>query len=232
MVGRDPGAAARRPAAGRACLPRERPRPAWMTPPPCAGASGCAAVINCAGPFHHLRRAVVAGGPSRGCHYVDHLGRAALPFSGSRRFGAEAADAGSRLWVPGVNDDGLPSRPDQPHPGGRAGPQATSASLSSPLTDRSWGSPVAGAPALRRSLTSPTRSARARLSYDDGHLALGRARKAGGRFHIPPASRAGCVVKSRLPCRHHFPAHVPHLMSRASQKSGPCGGVIPRSHRG
>jgi len=64
---------------------------------------GCAAVINCAGPFTLLGEPVVRAAVAAGCHYVD--------IAGEQDYLARVFDLGpvDVSVVPGVNDDGLPS---------------------------------------------------------------------------------------------------------------------------
>lgn len=65
---------------------------------------GCAAVINCAGPFAVLGEPVVRAAVAAGCHYVDiagEQGHLARLFDGLGPVDVSV--------VPGANDDGLPS---------------------------------------------------------------------------------------------------------------------------
>lgn len=66
--------------------------------------AGCAAVINCAGPFTRLGEPVVRAAVAAGCHYVDISGEQGYL---ARLFATpEPVDVSV---VPGMNDDGLPS---------------------------------------------------------------------------------------------------------------------------
>ena len=64
---------------------------------------GCAAVINCAGPFTLLGEPVVRAADAASCHYVDIAGEQNYL---ARLFETERPDVSV---VPGANDDGLPS---------------------------------------------------------------------------------------------------------------------------
>jgi len=64
---------------------------------------GCAAVINCAGPFTLLGEPVVRAADAASCHYVDVAGEQTYL---ARLFETVRPDVSV---VPGANDDGLPS---------------------------------------------------------------------------------------------------------------------------
>jgi short subunit dehydrogenase-like uncharacterized protein len=64
---------------------------------------GCAAVINCAGPFGLLGEPVLRAADAASCHYVDIAGEQTYL---ARLFEGPGPDVSA---VPGVNDDGLPS---------------------------------------------------------------------------------------------------------------------------
>ncbi|HYQ69847.1 saccharopine dehydrogenase family protein [Actinophytocola sp.] len=64
---------------------------------------GCAAVINCAGPFSLLGEPVLRAADAASCHYVDIAGEQTYL---ARLFEGPGPDVSA---VPGVNDDGLPS---------------------------------------------------------------------------------------------------------------------------
>jgi short subunit dehydrogenase-like uncharacterized protein len=70
--------------------------------------AGCAAVINCAGPFIISGETVVRAAIIAGCHYVDISGEQLYLQQIFAGFGDAAAAAGVTV-VPGVNDDALPS---------------------------------------------------------------------------------------------------------------------------
>jgi short subunit dehydrogenase-like uncharacterized protein len=108
LVGRDPerlraaAAAAGRPTAETATASLDDP--AALT----EAFAGCAAVINCAGPFITFGEPVVRAAITAGCHYVDISGEQLYFQRVFEQFGRAAADAGVTV-VPGANDDGLPS---------------------------------------------------------------------------------------------------------------------------
>lgn len=98
-----------RAAAAAAGVPAAEPVLADLDDPALADAfAGCAAVINCAGPFIAAGERVVQAALVAGCHYVDIAGEQLYLRRIFCRFGEEAADAGVTV-VPGANDDALPS---------------------------------------------------------------------------------------------------------------------------
>jgi short subunit dehydrogenase-like uncharacterized protein len=101
LVGRDP---ARLSAAARECgVPQAERRVAALEE--VAGAlRGCAAVINCAGPFTTLGPPVVRAAVEAGCHYVDTAGEQGFV---AWMFDAVTETGGVTL-VPGANDGCLP----------------------------------------------------------------------------------------------------------------------------
>lgn len=108
LVGRDPerlraaAAAAGRPTAETATASLDDPAAL------AEAFAGCAAVINCAGPFITFGEPVVRAAITAGCHYVDISGEQLYFQRVFEQFGRAAADAGVTV-VPGANDDGLPS---------------------------------------------------------------------------------------------------------------------------
>jgi short subunit dehydrogenase-like uncharacterized protein len=68
---------------------------------------GCAAVVNCAGPFTPSGDAVARAAIAAGCHYVDTSGEQGHLRRLFDACGDDAARAGVAV-VPGLTDDGLP----------------------------------------------------------------------------------------------------------------------------
>lgn len=72
-----------------------------------AALSGCAAVINCAGPFTRLGEPVVRAAVEAGVHYVDTTGEQGFLRRVFTEYAKPARDAGVTV-VPAMTDDGLP----------------------------------------------------------------------------------------------------------------------------
>jgi short subunit dehydrogenase-like uncharacterized protein len=73
-----------------------------------AALAGCAAVINCAGPFTPTGPALALAAVGAGCHYVDTAGEQQFVKSVFDTLGAAAARAGVAV-VPATNDGALPT---------------------------------------------------------------------------------------------------------------------------
>jgi short subunit dehydrogenase-like uncharacterized protein len=87
----------------------ERRTAALDDPAALAGAlAGCAAVINCAGPFTPTGPALARAAVAAGCHYMDTAGEQRFVESLFDAVGADAARAGVTV-VPAANDGALPT---------------------------------------------------------------------------------------------------------------------------
>jgi len=104
LVGRDPDRLA---AVAPAAAPR---RVADLADPGVLAAAfaGCAAVVNCAGPFTPTGPAVARAAIAAGCHYVDTAGEQLFVKALFDTLGERAARAGVAL-VPAANDGALPA---------------------------------------------------------------------------------------------------------------------------
>ncbi|WP_280263764.1 saccharopine dehydrogenase family protein [Nocardia wallacei] len=107
LVGRD--AARLRAAAAAAGIPEPDIRIAGLDDIPTLATAfaGCAAVVNCAGPFARWGEPVVRAAIAAGCHYVDTSGEQHHIHDVLRRLGPEAERAGITV-VPALADDGGP----------------------------------------------------------------------------------------------------------------------------
>jgi short subunit dehydrogenase-like uncharacterized protein len=203
LAGRDPerlGAAAA--AAG---MPTAETAQAGLDDPAAlAGAfAGCAALINCAGPFITSGEPVVRAAIAAGCHYVDISGEQLYLQRVFERFGQQAADAGVTV-VPGVNDDGLPSSLIAHLAAERVAP-VSELVIALDLT-RSGAAPSRGT--LRSALANLATFRDGGLSYDDGRWRAGvPARRESVTFAGEPGPVP--VVKFPLPGVVTIPRHVP-----------------------
>jgi short subunit dehydrogenase-like uncharacterized protein len=203
LVGRDPerlraaAAGAGMPAAGTA-------QASLDDPAALAGAfAGCAAVINCAGPFITSGEPVVRAAIAAGCHYVDISGEQLYLQRVFERFGQQAADAGVTV-VPGVNDDGLPSSLIAHLAAERVAP-VSELVIALDLT-RSGAAPSRGT--LRSALANLATFRDGGLSYDDGTWRPDvPARRESVTFPGEPVPVP--VVKFPLPGVATIPRHVP-----------------------
>ncbi|RDI50073.1 saccharopine dehydrogenase family protein [Nocardia mexicana] len=107
LVGRD--ASRLRTAAAEAGIPEPDIRVAGLDDIPALATAfaGCAAVVNCAGPFALWGEPVVRAAIAAGCHYVDTSGEQHYIHEILQRFGPDAERAGVTV-VPALADDGGP----------------------------------------------------------------------------------------------------------------------------
>jgi short subunit dehydrogenase-like uncharacterized protein len=108
LIGRDP-ARLRAAAAGAGRPAAETVQASLDDPAALAEAfAGCAAVINCAGPFITSGEPVVRAAITAGCHYVDISGEQLYLQQIFERFGQQAATRGSR-WSRGPTTMACPA---------------------------------------------------------------------------------------------------------------------------
>jgi short subunit dehydrogenase-like uncharacterized protein len=165
--------------------------------------AGCAAVINCAGPFITFGESVVRAAIAAGCHYVDISGEQLYLQRVFERFGQQAADAGVTV-VPGVNDDGLPSSLIAHLAAERVAP-VSELVIALDLT-RSAAAPSRGT--LRSALANLATFRDGGLSFDDGtwHPGVPAQRES---VTFPGEPGPVPVVKFPLPGVATIPRHVP-----------------------